>query len=178
MRDRTLWEAVCEFVSDEGSAGRKRIGERFRHDSGEHVAAVLSDLVGSGLLYASGRGRDAFYRAVTAAERREAEREAGSEGLAALVWLAVYRRRATSMTGLRGALNTGDAQLRQAVEQLVADGRLERAGSGDDAELSTQRRYRSVPRAAGKPLCSTTFARSPLRSGPRYSAVRAPRRAT
>jgi hypothetical protein len=57
-----------------------------RHDSPEHVAAVLNDLASSGLSYVSGRGRNALYRSVTPADRREAEDDS-VEGLAALLWV-------------------------------------------------------------------------------------------
>ena len=138
-RDRTLWEAIYEFVSEEERVSRKRIGERFRHDSAEHVGAVLTDLVTSGLLYASGRGRSAFYRVVTATDRDAADSDASVDSLAGLAWLAVYRRRAGTMQQLRGLLNAGEEPLRQAVEQLVGDGRLVREGTGEEAALRAER---------------------------------------
>ena len=38
---RTLWEAVLEFLADEGPARRDRVLERFRHDDELAVSAVL-----------------------------------------------------------------------------------------------------------------------------------------
>ena len=137
VRDRTLWEAIYDFVSSEERVSRKRIGERFARDSAEHVAAVLNDLVSSGLIFATGRGRSAFYRVVSASDQRAAEAEEGLEGLANLALMAVYRRRARSLAELREVINAPDAVLRAAVDQLIADGRLARDedGAGDDAEL-------------------------------------------
>jgi hypothetical protein len=71
IRDRTLWEAIYDFVSEEGHVSRKRVGLRFRNDSAEHVAAVLNDLVSSGLIYASGRRSQ---RALPGRERGRATR--------------------------------------------------------------------------------------------------------
>jgi DNA-binding Lrp family transcriptional regulator len=135
VRDRTLWEATYDFVCDEERVSRKRIGERFAKDSAEHVAAVLNDLVSSGLIFATGRGRNAFYRVVSASDRREAAEDDSVESLASLVWQAVYRRRARSLTELRAALNAPENALREAVDQLVADKRLTRSGAEPDAEL-------------------------------------------
>ena len=135
VRDRTLWEAIYDFVCDEERVTRKRIGERFGKDAPEHVAAVLNDLVSSGLIFATGRGRDALYRVVSASDRREANADEGLEGLANLALLAVYRRRARSLRELQGVLNAPEAALRAAIELLIGDGRLERSGPGDDDEL-------------------------------------------
>jgi hypothetical protein len=135
VRDRTLWEAIYDFVSEQERVSRKRIGERFRHDSAEHVAAVLNDLVSSGLLYASGRGRDALYRVVTVADRREGQDDESIEGLANLVWVAVHRRRATTLPDLRAALGVAEAPLREAIDHLVDNERLARSGPVDNPEL-------------------------------------------
>jgi hypothetical protein len=135
VRDRTLWEAIYDFVCDEERVSRKRIGERFAKDSAEHVAAVLNDLVSSGLIFATGRGRNAFYRVVSAADRREAAEDGGVESLAGLVWQAVYRRRARTFSELCAALNAPEAALREAVDQLVGDERLSRSSAEPDAEL-------------------------------------------
>lgn len=135
VRNRTLWEATLEFVSEQQQVTRTRIDERFQHDPTEDVAAVLNDLVGSGLLYASGRGQHALYRAVTAADRRAAETEDNIEGLADLVWVAVNRRHATTVAGLRAALNVADEPLRKAIDHLLAHDRLTQSGPEDQAEL-------------------------------------------
>ena len=135
VRDRTLWEAIYDFICAEERVTRKRIGERFAKDSAEHVAAVLNDLVSSGLVFATGRGRNALYRVVSASDRGAADAEEGVEGLANLVLLAVYRRRARSLAELRAAINAPEAALRAALDHLLRDGRLARDGHDDDAEL-------------------------------------------
>jgi hypothetical protein len=60
-QNRSLWEAVLSFVG-EGEVGRDRIEERFKRDGTREVAAVLNDLVRSGLVYSTGGGpRLTFY---------------------------------------------------------------------------------------------------------------------
>jgi hypothetical protein len=134
VRDRTLWEAVYDLVCDEERVSRERIEKRFAKDSADHVAAVLNDLVSSGLVYAAGRGRSAIYRVVTDHDR-EAAADDGGEGLASLVWMMVYRRRARSLQELRASLNVDEGALRSAVDQLVADNRLTRGAADGEPEL-------------------------------------------
>jgi hypothetical protein len=99
------------------------------------VAAVLNDLSSSGLLFVSGRGRNALYRGVTPADRREVETEESVDGLAALVWVTVNRHRATSREELRSLLNVAEEPLREAIALLLADGRLTQHGTAEDSEL-------------------------------------------
>jgi hypothetical protein len=135
VQHRTLWQAVFEFVGEHERVSRKRIDERFRNDSAEHVAAVLNDLAGSGLLYVSGRGRNALYRCLTAAERHEVDADESAEGLADLVWIAVNRHRASSPKELRAVLNVAEEPLREAIELLIAEGRVTRHGTAQEPEL-------------------------------------------
>jgi hypothetical protein len=134
VRDRTLWEAVYDFVCDEERVSRERIDKRFAKDSADHVGAVINDLVSSGLVYATGRGRSVIYRVVTAHDR-EAAADDGGESLANLVWMMVYRRRARSLQELRASLNADESALRAAVDQLVADKRLTRGAAAGEPEL-------------------------------------------
>jgi hypothetical protein len=59
QREKTLWEAVLDFVAERTSATRGQVLERFGRDGEREVIGVLSDLVGSGLVHASGRGASA-----------------------------------------------------------------------------------------------------------------------
>src|SRR6185436_6832286 len=70
QRDRTLWEAVLEFVAERGSVTRQDVLQRFRRDGEREVIGVLTDLVGSGFVHAAGRGASAVYGPTTDAERQ------------------------------------------------------------------------------------------------------------
>ena len=65
-RNRSLWEAVFQFVVENEQVSRQQVEERFQQDPPEDVAAVLNDLVRNGLVFAAGHGRNALYRPVSA----------------------------------------------------------------------------------------------------------------
>jgi hypothetical protein len=74
----TLWQAVLSFVENEPGCDRERVLRRFEKDGEINVIAVLNDLVGSGLLFSSGRGITSMYRPASEADRDAlASREAG-----------------------------------------------------------------------------------------------------
>ena len=86
-RGRSLWEAVFAHVRDGGVVTRDEIVHRFRHDDEVSVRAVLRDLTESGLVFASGRGRRAIYRATTDEEMGNLRRS-DRASLEILVWSA------------------------------------------------------------------------------------------
>jgi hypothetical protein len=127
QRDKTLWEAVLDFLAEQGSATRERIESRFRYDSERDVAAVLGDLVGQGLVYSTGRGPSALYGLSSEADRRHMLQKDRKEALESLIWLSLYRKPATR-DELAQALALDAAELEGAVSALLADGRLQAEG--------------------------------------------------
>lgn len=136
VRDRTLWEAVYDFVSQRESATRADLDERFRHDAADAVGAVLSDLVASGLLYSTGRGRSSRFRAVGASEGQSATADRRLEGAASLVWVTVFRARRLRLSELERAFAMPGEVLRATVDRLVDEGRLSILADGDDPLLA------------------------------------------
>lgn len=135
QKEQTLWQGVLAFIESDAAVSRRRVLERFRNDDEAGVGAVLQDLVGSGLVYVSGYGPSAIYRATTDAERRGMEHGEETESLAAFVWAAVFREPGVTVGSLLNAFPVDAGAVRAAVEQLLADGRLDRAGEGDAATL-------------------------------------------
>jgi len=127
VREKTLWEAVLDFLTREGSATRERIFERFRNDPEHDVAAVLLDLVGQGLVYSTGKGKTAVYGASSDADRGRVVQHGRHETVVAMVWLALYRRPSTREE-LSAALPVDAALVDQAVAALLAEGRARRDG--------------------------------------------------
>lgn len=125
VRDRTLWEAVLDFVRDNGGATRRRVFERFRADDEEAVASVLRDLVSSGLVLTSGHGATSIYRATSEADLRRLVDAESADSLAALVWAIVYHHPGIYLEDLAGHLSADRDALRSAITALVAEGRLE-----------------------------------------------------
>src|SRR6185436_13282706 len=96
QREQTLWEAILDFVSARTNVTREQVVERFRRDGEREVIGVLSDLVGTGLIHASGRGGTAVYGRTTDAERRLHAEAAERESLDALAWATI--RGSSAMT--------------------------------------------------------------------------------
>src|SRR5690242_11828141 len=87
VAEKTLWQAVLEYVSREGSVTRSQVLAAFERDASEDVIAVLGDLVASGLLYATGRGKQAAYGATSRSDQEALMREQKRETLLHVVWL-------------------------------------------------------------------------------------------
>jgi hypothetical protein len=133
VRERTLWEAVLAYLSEEGSATRERIVEHFRADPEHDVAAVLVDLVGQGLAYSTGKGRTAVYGPSSDVDRGRVAERARDESIAPMVWLSLYRR-SSSRAQLVASLPFDPALVDRAVDLLVAEGRVRRDGERLSAE--------------------------------------------
>jgi len=134
-RERTLWEAVLDFVEEHGGATRDQVLERFSRDGDADVIGVLTDLVGSGLLHASGRGALAVYGLTTEAERRLFTEAADAEAKSAIAWATIRGAPGTTTVSLSQALRLGIEETRETVRRLVAEGRIEKAVSSDDEPL-------------------------------------------
>jgi len=123
VRDRTLWEAVLEFLSEQGSASRERLFQRFRHDAEADLAAVLNDLVGQGLVYSTGKGGAAVYGLSSEADRGSVLASDRKESVEAMVWLALYQR-PTAASELASNLGLAPDTVNAAAAVLVAEGRV------------------------------------------------------
>lgn len=124
FRERTLWEAVLEFVEKEQPT-RAGILARFHADGEREVGSVLGDLLRSGLVFTTGAGDGAIYGLTANAVREQIQKQQDLESIANLAWVKVFRREATRREEL-GALLPVDADLvARAVDELVASGRLE-----------------------------------------------------
>lgn len=129
VRNRTLWEAVMDFVSEQGSATRDRILQRFRFDEEREVAAVLNDLVGQGLIYATGRGNNTMYKLSSEDDRAELAQRDTEESLLQMVWLALYRR-ALTRAELVAFVSAEEHAVSAAVASLLADGHIKEGPGG------------------------------------------------
>jgi acyl-CoA thioesterase len=87
---RSLWDAVLSYIQQGGTLTRGEILRRFNRDGEAMVAGVLRDLVGSGLVFRSGQGDHAAYRAATA-EEQDLNVGTTAETAANMVLVAVHR---------------------------------------------------------------------------------------
>ena len=133
QRDRTLWEAVLEFVQDERPT-RARVLERFANDGEQEVVSVLTDLVKTGLVFTTGSGRGAVYVPTQDDVRRAVMRDHDRESIENWLWLMVFRKEVRTRSDAHRALACEATLVDEAIEELVATGRL--SWQGDELKSS------------------------------------------
>jgi hypothetical protein len=132
QRNTTLWEAVLDHVRKHDGITRARLGQRFANDDPEQVAAVISDLVSSGLVYTSGRGGNTIFRALSPDERRAVAQGDELEAITGLVWFETYRRDSASVDELTAELTIDKSAVERALATLLAEQRVTlRPGHGE-----------------------------------------------
>lgn len=119
--DRTLWEAVYDFIRSQETT-RQRIEERFRHDGQREVAAVLSDLVRSGLVYVTGSGPSAVYGANSQRVREFVQASSDAESLFHYAWFKIFHGEARTSVELSEQLRVDEQQAHAVLEQLTRSG--------------------------------------------------------
>jgi hypothetical protein len=132
QRNMTLWEAVLEHVRKNDGVTRARLTQRFANDDPDQVAAVIADLVGSGVIYSSGRGAHSIFRALSADERRAVAESSELDAITGLVWLETYRRDSASIAELAAELGVSREQVERALAALLSEQRVTlQTGSGE-----------------------------------------------
>jgi hypothetical protein len=126
----TLWQAVLEFIRTEKLVARTRVLARFAHDDELSLTGVLHDLMQSGLVFSSGLGEHAVFRAASDEELGELSRISSEQGLDELVWVLVYREGPLDEPALAARLSRSMAELALPLERLTADGRVQRSKDG------------------------------------------------
>jgi hypothetical protein len=124
VRDRTLWQAVFELIEKENPT-RDRVLERFKSDGEREVAAVLRDLVRSGLAYVTGSGPGAVYGATSEHVQKTIRERQDADSLMNLLWLAVFRGSVTSRASVAPHFGVSEQAAGRAVDELLATGRAE-----------------------------------------------------
>jgi hypothetical protein len=121
---RTLWEAVYDYIREEDRE-RQKIIERFRWDGEREVGAVLSDLVASGLIYATGNAQRTVYGVTSAKTRQHVQATSDNEALANVIWLELFHDDAKTVADLERQLGVEAARITAALEELAATGRVQ-----------------------------------------------------
>ena len=128
-RGRTLWQALLEYLQENGPVSRRRVFERFRNDDASAVGAVLSDLATSGLVYRTGSGTEVVYGITGDQARAAFARESTLETAALLVWLELCRDPERSVTDLTSQLALPAETVQAALELLETQGRIQHDGT-------------------------------------------------
>lgn len=126
-KGRTLWQALLDFVRSEELVTRERVLKRFSFDGEQQVTSVLRDLTDSGLVFCSGTGKNAVYRAASSAELDRLLQLSDESGLDELSWVLIYREGPLSLSRLQALLGRPLATVSEIVERLVASGRVQKA---------------------------------------------------
>lgn len=149
-RGRSLWEAVLTYVEDRGTVLRTDVLGRFSHDDGTVVRSILRDLVDSRLVFQTGRGDQTAYRAATDGDDAALSAEGHAERVQDTILLvAVHRYGPLTLTALGKLVPLPEAELGAALERLVADGRLVRDGTAQQALYRAEQVLVPVGDAAG-----------------------------
>lgn len=127
---KTLFEAVLEFIEKEGGSSRPQVLQRFARDGERETIGVLTDLVQSGLLYATGTGDGTLYGVTSDAERQRLTRQSDQAALANMALGEVYRNPGVFAAELAAALNVPSGDLAPALELLEREGRIARDAGG------------------------------------------------
>lgn len=119
-RGRTLWEAVFDYLQKNGPVSRAEVLRRFARDDELVVRSLLKDLVGSGLVYRTGRGDHVRYHV---AEPYAVETDS-EQSLADLVCLSVHRIAPATLGEVATLLSVEPDRLLPVVANLAAEARL------------------------------------------------------
>lgn len=123
-KSTTLWQAVNEYLEENGQLTRKQIFERFRHDDPEAVGAVLADLVQSGFASKTGRATSAVFVATPLEARRLLARQDKEDTATALVWLDICQHPGTSARDVAARVGLDEEFTDSIVQRLETEGQL------------------------------------------------------
>lgn len=127
---KTLFEAVLEFVESQGGANRAQLLSRFEKDGERETIGVLTDLVQSGLLYATGTGDGTLYGVTSDAERQRLTRHSDLAALSSMALGEIYRNPGVTVEALARALGVDVVELETALGTLRLEGRVTETNGG------------------------------------------------
>lgn len=150
-RGVTLWSAIHSFLAERGAVTRAEILQQFGRDDEPTVRSILNDLVESGLVLRSGRGKDSKYRAATGEELEELGMSAAvnaQQTNEALVWIHVCRG-PVSRAQLGELLQLPNAAIDDAIAGLISSSRIRAEQRAGEVYYSTDHCLIPVGEAAG-----------------------------
>lgn len=134
---RTLWQGVLEHLARDGSTTRHALIQHFDRDDPEAVAAVLSDLVRSGLVYKTGAGKRALYGATREQDYGKLVDSENLDATAGIAWLSIHRSPGMTSDQLGAQLSLDVAQVERVLEALREQGRIKSEGAGYRSDVVT-----------------------------------------
>jgi len=147
-RGRSLWEVVLEHVKAHALVTRLEILQRFSRDDEAQLRAVLHDLCESQLLFSSGTGASASYRAASDDELATLQRKQGSEGADELLVALMYREGPVTVRQIVDMVQGDAGAVEAGVLRLLGAGRIERV----DQDGVTRYQARALVIPLGAPV--------------------------
>jgi len=124
-RGRSLWEVILEYIKTHGLVTRLEVLARFEHDEDVQIKAVLRDLSESQLIFSSGSGSSASYRAASDDELATLQRKQGAEGEDELLVALMYREGPLTSAEIADKAQTEPARVDGILSRLLLAGRIE-----------------------------------------------------
>ncbi|HEX2880902.1 MAG TPA: hypothetical protein VHO25_15325 [Polyangiaceae bacterium] len=137
FRGRSLWEAILEYLQDKKTVQQTDVLARFRNDDEATVRGVLADLVGSGLVFRSGRGAQLTYRAAEPEELKLTSTNGEQGSISDLIWVAVHRDGPLSLPAIVASVAIEPSVVEAALQPLLADGRVQQIERDGEVKFSS-----------------------------------------
>lgn len=127
-QNRSLWQAVLDYLRERPIVSRAELMRRFRFDDDAVLRGILRDLVDSGLLFQTGSGDHAAYRAATPEDLDALT--GGPESAMTLLWVLIYRNGPLTRHAIETQIKLEGDVLDSYLSQLETDGRVKQNAAG------------------------------------------------
>lgn len=125
--EASLWQSLYAELG-QGSATRAELARRHRPHTEDQVAAVLQDMVQSGLAYSSGRGAETLFGLTSSSDRVHLDTRQEHQAVRDLAWYLVASGSAETAPELSQQLRVEPEQATAVLDELLAEGFLTRDG--------------------------------------------------
>ncbi len=123
-KGKSLWQDVVSFLTSNETVTRSELVRRFQFDDQVMVAGIVNDLVESGLVFRSGRGATAVYRASIHPPENSDEQD--SESLDMFLWLLIFRLGPIGLNEIHERFPTLDKKkMLEALNRLIDNNRVQ-----------------------------------------------------
>ncbi len=140
-RHRSLWEVVLNHIRHRSIISRSELLRDFGDEDDVLLRGVLYDLCDRRLVFQTGQGAQAVYRAVSDEELEEVGALRAGDGLDELVWAIIYRQGPLNRAELLRQAHMDESDLDPILERLIEAARIERARAGSSATYSAKSLY-------------------------------------
>lgn len=121
---KTVWEAVYDYVRTRDVVTRRQVIEHFARDDEGVVRGALHDLADSGLVFSTGVGSAAVFRAATDDELGKM-RQLRERPIDELLWAFIYREGLLTRPQMAKQVSVPAEALDAALARLAGGGRIE-----------------------------------------------------